>query len=307
MLTPHDHNRPVMAIPHPCTGREQFEREVLMESNRDVRPVRPVAAYIGGKRNLAARLVKRIEAIKHSCYAEPFVGMGGVFFRRRSAPASEVINDYNREVANLFRVLQRHYIPFVEMIRYQLSSRAEFERLVKTRPETLTDLERAARFLYLQRTAFGGKVAGQNYGVSIGVQSRFDVTRLVPMLEDVHERLARVTIECLPYQVFITRYDRQGTLFYLDPPYWGSESDYGEGLFGREDFGQLAELLAGIEGRFILSINDRPEVRKLFKTFRIETVTTSYSIAGNDQTVRATELIVTGVGAKGRKRPSTGG
>lgn len=271
-----------------------------MESIREVTPVRPIAPYIGGKKSLAARLVTRIEAIPHACYAEPFVGMGGVFFRRRSAPKSEVINDYNREVANLFRVLQRHYVAFLEMIRFQLSSRAEFERLAKTRPETLTDLERAARFLYLQRTAFGGKISGRNYGVSVGNSSRFDVTRLVPMLEDLHERLVSVTIECLPYEQFIPRYDRPTTLFYVDPPYWGSETDYGAGLFERDDFGRLAELLAGIDGRFILSINDRPEVRKLFKRFKIEPVRTAYTIAGNDKAMAAAELIVTSSGRRGR-------
>ena len=66
----------------------------------------------------------------------------------------------------------------------------DYARLVNTNPKTLTDLERAARFLYLQRTAFGGKVSGKNFGVSVGLPSRFDLTKLVPMLEDVHERLS---------------------------------------------------------------------------------------------------------------------
>ena len=93
-------------------------------------PVRPPAPYIGGKRNLATRLVARIEAIPHTLYAEPFVGLGGVFFRRRHAPAVEVINDLSRDVATLFRILQRHYVPFMEMMRFQLTTRAEFERIL---------------------------------------------------------------------------------------------------------------------------------------------------------------------------------
>ena len=126
---------------------------------RRVQPTRPVAPYIGGKRNLASRLVARIEAIEHETYCEVFVGMAGVFLRRKLAPKGEVINDYSRDVATFFRVLQRHYVPFLDMIRWQLTTRSEFERLVRTDPDTLTDLERSARFLYLQRTAFGGKVA----------------------------------------------------------------------------------------------------------------------------------------------------
>ncbi|WP_119303583.1 DNA adenine methylase [Dongia deserti] len=222
-----------------------------MKSFREVEPARPVAPYVGGKRNLADRLVKRIERITHSVYAEPFVGMGGVFLRRRSAPAVEIINDRSKDVATLFRVVQRHYVPFTEMIRWQLTTRADFERLSRTDPETLTDLERAARFLYLQRTAFGGKVSGRNFGVSFQHPARFDLARVLPMLEALHERLNGVTIECLPFDAFIARYDRQGTLFFLDPPYWGSEKDYGAELFDRGCFAALAGQLAGIKGRFL--------------------------------------------------------
>jgi DNA adenine methylase len=159
-----------------------------------------------------------------------------------------------------------------------LTTRTEFERLVATNPETLTDLERAARFLYLQRTAFGGKVSGRNFGVSAGRSGRFNLTTLEPMLEDVHSRLAGVVIECLPYAEFIARYDSPGTLFYLDPPYWGCEGDYGKAMFGRSDFERLAAQLAGIKGRFLMSINDVPEIRELFVRFDLQEVETSYSV-----------------------------
>jgi DNA adenine methylase len=120
-------------------------------------------------------------------------------------------------------------------------------------------------------------VRSRSFGVSIG-PARFDITRLVPLLEAVHERLASVTIECLPWSEFITRYDRPDTLFYLDPPYWGSEDDYGRGLRKRSDFGRLAEQLRGIEGRFLLSLNDVPEIRRIFGGFWMEQVATSYTV-----------------------------
>lgn len=274
-----------------------------MESTpfRSVSPVRPVAPYLGGKRNLAKRVCGLIETIPHAIYAEPFVGMGGVFLRRASAPKSEVINDFGREVATFFRILQRHYVAFMEMIRFQLTTRAEFERLVATDPSTLTDLERAARFLYLQRTAFGGKVSGRNFGVSPANPARFDITKLGPMLEDLHTRLAGVVIECLPYGEFITRYDRPETLFYLDPPYFGCEGDYGHGLFERADFERLAAQLEGIQGRFIMSLNDRPAVRKIFAAFDIEAVETSYSVSRRVES-RGTVGEVLIKGGRGLKR-----
>lgn len=86
--------------------------------------------------------------------------MGGIFLRRQSRPSSEMINDRARDVANLFRILQRHYPQFLEILRFQLTVRAEFERLVATDPDTLTDLERAARFLYLQRTPSAERFLG---------------------------------------------------------------------------------------------------------------------------------------------------
>ena len=256
-----------------------------------VSPAQPVAPYLGGKRVLAKRIIQRIEKLPHGVYAEPFVGMGGVFLRRSAKPKSEVINDISRDISNLFRILQRHYPQFLDTIKFQITSRTEFNRLVNTNPETLTDLERAARFLYLQRTAFGGKVSGQNFGVSTDRPARFNLTTLEPMLEDVHARLAGVVIECLPYAEFINRYDRPDTLFYLDPPYWGCETDYGKAVFSRTDFEALTALLKGIKGRFILSINDVPEIRDLFSWAALEEVELNYTI-GKKAAKPARELII---------------
>lgn len=259
-----------------------------------VEPVKPAAPYIGGKKNLFRRLVPIIEAQPHDTYAEPFVGMGGVFLRRTLRPRAEVINDYSQDVATFYRVLQRHYLAFLEMLRFQATIRTEFDRLMAVEPSTLTDLERAARFLYLQRLAFGGKVTGRNFGVSHHRSGRFDVVRLERVLEDLHERLSGVIIERLPFADFIARYDTPGTLFYLDPPYFGSEGDYGKDLFGRPDFDQLVACLAALKGRFVLSINDCPETRALFGQFAFVEVATHYSVAGGNRP--AGELIVVGGG-----------
>lgn len=257
-----------------------------------VDPVRPVAGYIGGKRNLSRRLVQLINATPHDLYAEAFVGMGGVFFRRSRRPRVEVINDISTDVATLFRILQRHYQQFLDTLKWQLASRAEFERLMRVDPATLTDLERSARFLYLQRTAFGGKVTGRNFGTDCNGPARFDLTKLVPMLEAVHDRLTSVHIERLPYAELIRRYDRPGALFYLDPPYWGCEDDYGLGVFATDDFERLRALLDGLKGRFILSLNDRPEVRAIFGGFALEEVRLTYRISG--RVTPAQELIISG-------------
>jgi DNA adenine methylase len=264
----------------------------MTESMIPVTPIAPVAPWLGGKRNLARRVCAILDSIPCTTYCEPFVGMGGIFLRRTSRPRAEVINDAGRDIANLFRILQRHYPQFLEILRFQLTVRAEFERLVATRPDTLTDLERAARFLYLQRTAFGGKVSGRNFGVAKDRPGRFNLSTLEPMLEDLHTRLAGVTIECLDFGDFIRRYDGPGTMFYLDPPYWGSEGDYGKDLFSRDDFQRLADQLRGAQGRFLLSINDVPEIREMFAWARVDAVGTTYSVAGKGRNMEARELLI---------------
>lgn len=255
-----------------------------------VQPVRPIAPYIGGKRALSKRLVERIEAVDHDLYAEPFVGMGGVFFRRRLRPRKEVINDISADVVTLFRLLQRHFQQLLDVLKWQVCSRADFERLMAVDPSTLTDLERAARFLYLQRTAFGGKVTGRNFGITFEGGARFDLTKLVPMLEAVHERLCGVDIERLPFAELVTRYDRPGTLFYLDPPYHGNEADYGPGVFSATDFDRLRDLLERIQGRFIMSINDTAVIRQTFAAFDIAEVGVNYRLSG--KVTAARELII---------------
>ncbi len=257
-------------------------------------PTAPVAPWLGGKRNLAKRICAIIDAAPCVTYAEPFVGMGGIFLRRTARPRAEVINDRGRDIANLFRILQRHYPQFLDTLRFQLTTRAEFLRLVQVDPDTLTDLERAARFLYLQRTAFGGKVSGRNFGVARERPARFNLTTLEPMLEDLHSRLAGVVIECLDWSAFIPRYDSPETLFYLDPPYWGCEDDYGKAMFERADFQRMAGLLGTIKGRFILSLNDLPEVRGTFASFDLTEVRTTYTISGarNDPAGDRAELLI---------------
>lgn len=123
-------------------------------------------------------------------------------------------------------------------------------------------------------------MSGQNFGVQHEGSARFNLTRLAPLLEDVHERLSGVVIENLDWLAFINRYDRPGVLFYLDPPYFGCEDDYGKALFERDQFEVMADRLKTLQGRFILSINDRPEIRDIFAAFPVEGAELTYSVSG---------------------------
>lgn len=155
----------------------------------------------------------------------------------------------------------------------------------KTLPETLTDIQRAVRFYYCIKTAFGAKVTGQSYGYSCRRPSNLNLLRVEEDLSNAHIRLSRVNIENLHYNVCVEKYDSPDTFFYLDPPYYDCENDYGKGLFAKSDFQLLAATLAGVKGKFLLSINDIPEIRDIFQSFNIDEVQTTYSIGDNRSSV----------------------
>ena len=260
-----------------------------------IQAVEPLAPWLGGKKHLARTIIERIDAVPHQCYAEPFVGMGGVFLRRTTRPKSEIINDLNGEIVNLFRIVREHPEELARQFRWVLTSRQEFVRWIAVDPDTLTDVQRAARFTYLQRLSFGGKPAHEagpgQIALSVDRPARLTAQRMFQLIEAAHLRLQRVHIERLNWDAFLLRYDRTSTLLYLDPPYWNHEKDYGKGIFAREDFTRMAELLGSLNGRFILSLNDRPEVRELFCGFRIETVQTRYS-ANAKHTRQVNQLLI---------------
>ena len=249
--------------------------------------------WLGGKHRLAQRIVERIERVPHTCYCGPFMGAAHVFFAREEPAKAEVLNDLNGELVTLFRVLQWHLEEFLRYFKWALVSRDEFRRQLDMDPGTLTDIQRAARFYYLQRLGFGGRVSGRSFGTSTTGRPRINLLRMEEELSEVHLRLAGVVMECLPWAECMARYDRPHTLFYIDPPYWGSEEDYGKALFAREDYGRMAETLAGLEARWLLSLNDVPEIRRLFRSFPMIEVGTGYSVSRKISGRRpVTELLI---------------
>lgn len=249
-------------------------------------PTPPLAGWIGGKSRLAKRIIERIP--EHTCYVEPFAGAAWILFRKPPSKV-EVLNDLQGDIVRVYRVIKHHPDELARQFDNTLISRAEFERLRATPPETLTDIQRAARFLYLVKFSFGGTAHKQVFGYSPTTKPRATSLSIMAKIQEASERLSAVTVENLPFSDCIARYDRANTFFYLDPPYYGCEKDYGPGLFERGDFAALAGQLAGIKGKFLLSLNDRPEIRNLFSSFRFQEVTASYCIGPR---MKAPELLI---------------
>ena len=131
-----------------------------------------------------------------------------------------------------------------------------------------------------------------NFGLAVERSSQFNLTTLETDLEALHSRLAAVTVTCLDFADFIRRVDRSETLFYLDPPYWGCEGDYGKHLFSRDRFEELAAVLFGLNGRFILSLNDVECVRETFNALRFREGKTTYTIAAKGAAPERAEVLI---------------
>ncbi len=132
----------------------------------------PVIPWIGGKRRLAKHILPLFP--EHTCYAEPFCGAAALYFLKPQTEV-EVLNDINCELINLYRVIKHHLDEFVKQFRWSLTSRQIYKWLQITLEETLTDIQRAARFYYLQKLAFGGKVADQSFGTATTAPPRLNL------------------------------------------------------------------------------------------------------------------------------------
>ncbi|QHQ16565.1 DNA adenine methylase [Pectobacterium parmentieri] len=245
----------------------------------------PIVPWIGGKRRLAKHILPLFPA--HTCYVEPFCGAAALYFLKHPSKA-EVINDINGELVNLYRVVKHHLEEFVRQFKWALVSRQIYKWLQAVPEETLTDIQRAARFYYLQKQAFGGKVEDRTFCTATTSPPRFNLLRIEEELSMAHLRLSRTVIEHLGWAECIQRYDRPHTLFYCDPPYWGTE---GYGVeFGLENYVRMAQLARDIKGKMIISVNDIPEMRQAFEGLNLQSVGINYSLSGKPAPRR--ELVI---------------
>jgi len=243
--------------------------------------------YIGGKSKLSEKIISMMP--EHKAYCEVFAGAAWVFFRKQPSKY-ETINDLDSDLIVFYRVLQNHLEEFLKQFKWILSSREWFEDWKRQQKAGgLTDIQRAARYYYLQRHSFAGRVRSRTFGPGPMRRPRINLLRIEEELSEVHLRLAPVTIENLPWQDFIKRYDRVDTLFYIDPPYY--KAPYYQHNLELEDYREMAETLAGLKSKFILSINDHPKMRDVFNNFQIEPVTLKYTVAKKEQKT-GKELII---------------
>lgn len=242
--------------------------------------------WIGGKKVLRSKIVEQFpEPGTYGRYIEVFGGAGWVLFSSDSHAKMEVYNDVNGNLVNLFRCIKYHPDAVQNELQYILISREQFydaREQIETRG--MTDIQRAARFFILIKESFGADVR------SFGLRPR-DIEKAKEYLVQVSKRLNKVVIENLDFQKILKDYDKSDALFYLDPPYYGTERYYPD-RFKPEDHVRLKEALDVINGRFVLSYNDHEYIRELYRGYHIIEVERSHNLVMKERKPRYKELVI---------------
>jgi DNA adenine methylase len=252
----------------------------------------PVIKWVGGKTKLLNQLLARMP-VRYGRYYEPFAGGAALFFRL--APKRAVLADSNADLIALYtaiaddasaviRKLQAHRDAHSEQHYYAMRER--WNQHHASWPPS----ERAAAFIYLNKTCFNGlwrvNRAG-DFNVPIGRYT--DPPICVPeALRAASSVLARAELRCGDYQAAVED-AKPGDFLYFDPPYdplktTSSFTSYTAGDFDHEDQRSLSRLARALVDRgchVMLSNNDTPFIRSLYKGFRIDRVKCPRAINSN--------------------------
>jgi len=224
---------------------------------------------MGGKKLLRKAICERFPQSGVEKYVEVFGGAAWVLFHKDRHAQLEVYNDINSNLVNLFRCVKYHSNAIKEELENILYSREtffDFQAAISAK-RGLTDIQRAAMYLYLIKVSYGSNMT------TFGAKPK-DVTG-TEALGKIKDRLRTVVIEHKDFEALIKQYDRPHTLFYCDPPYFGTERyyDHGDSNFNKDAHKRLAEILRNIKGRVILSYNDDEYIRGLYECgFSIEEI-----------------------------------
>ena len=248
--------------------------------------LKPPITRMGGKSKLRKTIIERIP--EHTCYVELFFGAGWVYFGKEPSKV-EVINDIDKELINLFKMIKYHAPEIERLLQYEFSGRDIFEQYKNCTVEYLTEIYRAVRYLYLISQSFAGK--GENYGYGTNTRPSPHIFYKNVLL-DLKDRLRNTYVENLSFEKIIDKYDRDYTFFFADPPYLET-TGYGN-EFGEKEHLLLLDKLSNIKGKFLLTINNHEKVREWYKDFNINEVEVPYSVC-KDKVGRRKfeELIIT--------------
>ena len=236
---------------------------------------------VGGKSRLKNQIIELIPS--HKTYVEPFVGAGAVFFGRKNKSDIEVINDIDKDIYDIFQDMKDVGDSFIT--KPFIPTRLEFNDLLN-KTSFNNNEDRLYRNLYLSRFSYCGnrlRYKGEKwekYRQSWGSNLKKDKWM---------KRLKNVNIYNEDARDVIKKYDSIDTFFYLDPPYSKLKNNWGYN-YNTINNNDMLEILKSIKGKFLMTYDNTPENRSLFKDFTVIIVNTSYKLSGNHKTI--TELFI---------------
>lgn len=243
-------------------------------------------SWIGGKKLLRKKILETFpEQGTFHRYIEVFGGAGWILFSSEKHAKMEVYNDRNGNLVNLFRCVKYHPQELQKELEFVLMSREQFfDAKDQIKIQGLTDIQKAARFYILIKESFGSDLC------SFAVRPR-NLVKAIDYIRMVSDRLKNVVIENGDFERILKTYDTQESFFYLDPPYYQTEKYYKD-RFLPEDHIRLKNKLKEVKGKFLLSYNDCPYIRELYREYEILEVDRAHNLLRGKEKPRYKELII---------------
>lgn len=251
--------------------------------------------WAGGKTQLLSQFEPFIPNDFNS-YVEPFIGSGAMFFcmKKNFEPDNIIISDNNEELINVYKTVQNDLEELLVLLQGHKNNHSKeyYYKIRSTLVEDLSQLERAARFLYLNKTCFNGLYRVNSKGlfnVPIGSYKNPNIVN-EKNLREANELLNGVTIKLQPFENSLEDVKR-GDFVYFDPPYYplsktANFTSYTKNAFLDEEQNKLADVyhkMDQLNCKLMLSNSDTPFIHNLYSDngYRVEKVQARRMINSN--------------------------
>ena len=250
---------------------------------------KPILRWPGGKTRMLKNILPMIPP--HVCYCEPFAGGLAVLLAKERS-STEVVNDLNGNLVALYRNLQFHLPALMSEIDWLFSSRQNLHDFIAQ--PGLTELQRASRFLLVNRSSFGGNMHSFGVSKTKGGGVDFNREQVGRLLGGVNKRLSGVVVENLPYDRCLQNYDSKDTFHFIDPPYLNAQPAAYSG-WTEKQMREFRRQIEKLKGKWIVTVDDSPLNRDLFSDCNLQAVSTRNRLCNGrtHSAVRFGELIIT--------------
>jgi len=215
--------------------------------------MRTPIVYYGGKLSILNELLPLFP--NHKIYTEPFMGGGAVYFAKEPSQ-SEIINDTNNFVCNFYTILKTHYTAIKKTVDSTLFSRSTYKVALTmyTTPHLFNDIQKAWAFWVLTNQGFSGIIGSWSYDKDSSKVKTFN-TKKLRFTKELAQRLEHTQVENNDAIKVIQSRDTVDTFHFIDPPYVGADQGHYKG-YTRQDFIELLETLALLDGKFLMTTYD---------------------------------------------------